>query len=365
MHKVVTDDSPLSNCLYYENCINFSVGEPHFGPDKQIIEMIYDKMLINCRYSNPRGLPELREKIIKKYNRDYNRNKDTDNVLIGAGVSNLLYMVLTSFLQKGDEVLLVEPYYFSYKIMLDYIGVEYITISEKFNEEDINAIKDKINLILFSNPSNPTGYCMSKEQLKLIDNYAKQKDIIVVSDEIYCDFVYENKFTSMAEISEDVIILFGFSKSYSMTGLRLGAAIANKDIINKMLTIQTHTLICVPESIQWGGVKALDIDISNRINYYKENRDYIYDNLKDICDIEKPSAGLYYYLNIGNSDNFIDFARKKYELLFANGKKFTDKDSSHIRMSFCVSKEMLEVNMNNIINCICENRENNSLVNLR
>lgn len=352
MNKQIKDDSPLSNCIRYKDYINFSIGEPHFAVDKCITDKIYHEMLNNCNYCNPQGLPELREKILKKNNKGYNKNKTIDNVLIGAGVSNLLYMVLTSYLQKGDKVLLVEPFYFSYKVLLEQIGAEYITVPERFNRDDLSSIKENIKIVLFSNPSNPTGYCMTKEQLILIDSFSKEKNALVLSDEIYADYIYDNEYTSMAEINENAVIFLGFSKSYSMTGLRLGAVIASKDIINNILILQTHSLICVPESIQWGGVVALDTNIEDRVDYYKNNRDYIYDNLKNVCDIKKPDAGLYYYLDVVDSDKFIQNARDKYHMLFADGKKFADNDSSHIRISFCVPKEVIENNVNKIVDCI-------------
>lgn len=325
---------------YYD----FSIGEPHFNINKDILEEIKNHLHEKCPYSNPQGLYELRKKLGKYY------NSSEENILIGSGTSSLLNLIINSYLKCGDTVLLFEPYYFSYEFLLTRYGINIVKVSERF--EKIN-VKEKIDMIIFSNPSNPTGYCYSHEQLKEITSFAKKNNAIIVADEIYRDFDYDNSFVSIKEYSDNAIILWGFSKAYSMTGLRLGSVYADTDIINKLTNCQMHCNICIPEPIQWGGVKALDISIDNQINYYKENRNYVAENLSKVCDIDIPKAGFYFFINVRNEKKFLKemWARN---IKFASGKLFTKKDG-YVRMSICLSREDIISNMdvirNEIINC--------------
>lgn len=332
----------------FQDKYNFSSGEPHFEVDKKIIQEIQNHVSGNCNYISVLGLNKLRDKCAKYEEMKIQKIKYTrENIIIGNGVSGLLSNLIGMYVKDNMSVLVIEPYYFSYLKLLEYRNCKIFYLNERF--ETIPYIKD-LKIILFSNPSNPTGYCFSHNQLKQIADYAKKNNVLIISDEIYSEYDYENKFSSIRLIYKDAIVLKGFSKSYSMTGMRLGYAIAPSNIINELAEFQLHSNICIPEAIQWGGVKALDISIKDWIDYYKNNRDYIFNELKNYISLELPQGGLYYFLDIGDEDKFCNKA-EEYGMIFRKGSNFCKKNN-FVRMSFAVDKNFIEYNMSNIKKCI-------------
>jgi len=324
------------------NAINLSLGEPHFDVHPDIIDTII-KCLKNgkTKYCDPQGLEELRQKYIQAYRSDFLYTYSPENVFVGAGVSNILNLLFSIFLNKNDSVIVITPYYFSYKHLLDHYGVKIIYVNEKFTVNDLEIIEGNIKMIIFSNPSNPTGYCFTIQQLKLLIEYSKQKDILIISDEIYRDFDYDGKYNSIAQYSKQAIILRGFSKSHAMTGLRLGLAIAPKEIIKKLVDFHTHSYICVPEAIQKGGIAALDIDVTPFKQYYNKNRMLIFNTLQKFMDVSIPSGGFYFFLTINKEDiEFVNSSYVKHNILLCPGYEFINSHN-YVRISFCTSIDII------------------------
>mgnify|MGYP001027316576 CR=1 FL=1 len=336
--------------LEFENnnnqIINCSTGEPHFPIDDEILKAIKENTINSkCNYSSSYGILELREKIIAIYNSKYKLNLDTNNVLIGFGVSNLLSLLFNVLAKHGERVLLFEPYYFSYLYILEHANINVTFINENFTKDDLDKIKLKINYILFSDPCNPSGKIINSERIKMLIDFADKNDAYIISDEIYADFIYSKtvvKNISIISQYDKAIILRGFSKSYSMTGLRIGYLITSKkDLISKLAEYQMHALISVPENIQNGCIKALDTDLERKFIYYKNNSILVYETLKDYFYIPQIEGGFYAFLRLPtDSTKFCKELLNYSNIALADGKLFCHK-KNYARLAFCNSKENL------------------------
>lgn len=337
------DRTPISS-IDIDNAINLSIGEPHYGiSDEIIVEIEKSLKAQETGYNSPQGITQLRKAYLDRISNDFSTDVGLANIMIGAGVSNLLNLVFTSVLSPKDCVVLIEPYYFSYLYLLKQYNVFVEFIPESFSEFDLYRIKRKVKLILFSNPSNPSGYCMKKSQINLLVEFAGKNDALIVSDEIYHRFVYDGEFTSMGSVYKNTCTLDGFSKSHSMTGLRLGVALGPEWLIERMVEYQTHSLICVPTCIQKGGIVALNIDIDDKVKQYKRNRDRLYDAITKRFYCNKPQGGFYLFFDSQRNEmDFINALRKKCDIIATPGSLFT-RHTTYVRLAFCVSEEKIDL----------------------
>ncbi|MDF3820299.1 pyridoxal phosphate-dependent aminotransferase, partial [Leptospira sp. 96542] len=202
----------------------------------------------------------------------------------------------------------------------------------------------KFKLIIFSNPSNPTGKVLSKEQLRALANLAEKTGAYLISDEIYELFDYDGKFFSIGSEYEKTITLTGFSKTYNMTGLRLATILAEEKIIQGLTTLQQYTVVCAPSITQWAGIEALKTDMSSYISDYREKRDFVYSSLKDHFPLQKSGGAFYSFFQIpGTDEDFILRAVKK-DLILVPGFIFCDK-KNFVRLSFATEWETLKRGM--------------------
>lgn len=332
--------------------INFSIGQPHFQcPDnikEAMVKAIRDG---KTSYTLTGGIPELKEALIEKY---INFNKIDyaipQRLLITSGVSSALLLLFNAFVNQGDEVLLIEPYFLIYKSMLDFYGAKIHTIPENFSKTDIEQLKPtKLKFILFSNPSNPTGYILKKEQLELLAEYAESTGAYIVSDEIYEKFDYDNEFVSIGSFYEKAITLTGFSKTYSMTGLRLACILSDEKVNKALTTLQQYTIVCAPSATQYAGLEALKTDMSSYIQDYKEKRDYVHNALKAHYPIYKSPGAFYYFLPIKEKDeDFVQKAVLEKKVILVPGHIFTN--SNHfVRMSYASEWDNLKKGVDALI----------------
>jgi aspartate aminotransferase/aminotransferase len=197
-------------------------------------------------------------------------------------------------------------------------------------------------MLLINSPSNPTGVVCRPEHLVEISEIAKKHNLIIISDEIYSKFVYDTTYQSIGMFHENTLTCQGFSKSYAMTGWRLGSVIGPKNIINEMIKLQQYTYICAPSFAQIAGVKAMDIDISKYIDDYKKKRDFVYNGLKDNYRLTKPDGAFYLFPQVpwGTDEEFATRAIDN-NLLIIPGSVFSEK-KSHFRLSYAALFETLE-----------------------
>ncbi len=344
------DSSPIRKAFELasriSNPINLSIGQPHFPCPRNIIEAM-KKALTEGKttYTLTAGIPELREALAEKY-RIQNKilHAKAEEVLVTSGISSALFLLFNSIIDPGDETLIISPYFLMYPSMLRFYGAKVFTIQENFERVDLKPFyKHKLKLILFSTPSNPTGKILDKAQLESLAELAEMTGAWLISDEIYELFDYDHKFISVGSFYEKAVTLTGFSKSYSMTGLRLASIHAPLELIQALTTLQQYTVVCAPSAVQWAGIEALNTDMSSYIQDYREKRDYVYENLKDFYELEKSDGAFYSFLKIkGNDLDFIQRAVETERIILVPGYIFCE-DSNHVRLSFATTWENLKM----------------------
>jgi aspartate aminotransferase/aminotransferase len=212
-------------------------------------------------------------------------------------------------------------------------------------EKIADAITNKTKMIILNSPCNPTGVVYSEEQIKALAEIAAEKDILIMTDEIYERFCYDGQCPSIANYFEKTLLLRGFSKSYAMTGWRLAYMAAGeslKNIIEEMTKIQQYTFVCAPTPFQKAAIAALDYEISDLVDAYRRKRDLLYDGLKDKFELVKPGGAFYAFVKApgGSGSNFVEKAIAN-NVLVIPGNVFSEKDT-HFRISYATSDDKIE-----------------------
>ena len=347
-----------------ETIINLSIGEPDFlTPDK--VKEAGKKAIDDniTKYDAASGNLELKKAICEKLEKENGLHYDTDQVVISSGAKHSITNALLATINPGDEVLIPIPYWVSYPEMVRLVGGEPILVQTKKENgfkvtlEDIEPhLSDKTRMIILTNPSNPTGNVFNKEELQQLVGALVEKNILILADEIYERVVYDEPFTSIPTLSEDIynhtILINGLSKSASMTGWRLGYSASNKELAKAMGSIQSH-LTSHPSTItQAASITALrqcDEEIKHMVATYKERRDHIMDFFKDWgrLDIIPPVGAFYVFVDIGPlaekikedslSLKVCDDMIEEHKVAFVPGIGFGQDD--FLRLSYAASLE--------------------------
>ena len=298
-------------------------------------------------YTLTKGVLQLREAIANHYTIEYGCEYDSNNVIVSNGTANLLFLLFQVLFDPGDAIIVLEPYFLIYHALSKYHKMSIFYLNEDFSEDDIArlySLDKKPKSIIFSSPSNPSGYILKKSQIELICQYARKYNTIIISDEIYKLYDYENIFYSPANIfPENTLLLSGFSKSHSMTGLRIGYLLANQTqslIINSVADLQQYSSVCAPAPVQWGALVALETSIKDNMQKMKERRDIVISYLKDKTNFTYPSGAFYVFPEIPtNCDEFVQKALQK-SLLVVPGNIF-QRSQNHVRISYAQDKKIL------------------------
>lgn len=346
------DTSPIRKAFELaaslQNPINLSIGQPHFPCPPNIIEALSKAAKDGkTAYTLTGGIPELKEALVQKY---IELNKisyaSPSRLLITSGISSALLLLFNALVDPGDECLIITPYFLMYPSMLRFHGAKLHFLPENFTKEDADKCNFKnLKLIIYSNPSNPSGYVFSRAQLEALVEVAERNDAYLISDEIYELFDYDKEFISVGSFYEKTITLSGFSKTYSMTGLRLASILGPEDVIKALTTLQQYTIVCAPSVTQYAGIEALKTDMSSYIADYKQKRDFVYNSLKDYYEVNKSKGAFYFFVKVkGNDEEFVARAVKEKKLILVPGFIFNESHS-YIRLSFASTQENLEKGM--------------------
>ncbi len=329
--------------------VNFSIGQPDFdvpGPLKE--EAIRAIAAGGNKYSQTAGDSLLKEKIAGLVKEEFGWANPA--VLVTSGVSGGLLLAFMTLVNPGDEVIIPDPYFVMYKHLVNMLGGKCVFVDsypsfELPVEKISKAITGKTKMIILNSPCNPTGVVYSEEQIKALAEIAAEKDVLVITDEIYDKFCYEGKCPSIANYYKKILLLRGFSKSYAMAGWRLGFAAADeslKDVIEQMTKIQQYTFVCAPSPFQKAAITALDYDVSDLVSAYRKKRDLIYEGLSDKFEMVKPGGAFYAFLKApaGGATKFVEKAIAN-NVLIIPGNVFSEKDT-HFRISYATSDEKIE-----------------------
>ncbi|MHC4256704.1 MAG: pyridoxal phosphate-dependent aminotransferase [Planctomycetota bacterium] len=328
--------------------VNFSIGQPDFDvPDTLKEQAIKAIKAGENKYSQTAGDAMLKEKIAGQIKAEF--GWDNPSVMITSGTSGGLLLAFLALINPGDEVIISDPYFVIYKHVINMIGGKCVFADSYPNfelplENIERAITDKTKLIILNSPCNPTGAVYKQESIEKLAKIADEKDIIILSDEIYKEFSYDISPVSIAKYYEKTLLLRGFSKSCAMTGWRLGYVAVHeslKPVIEEMTKIQQYTFVCAPTPFQKAAIDALDYDLSEKVEHYREKRDLIYEGLKDKFEITKPSGAFYAFIKApgGSATDFVEKAIAN-NVLIIPGSVFSEKDT-HFRISYAASDEKI------------------------
>lgn len=325
--------------------INLSIGQPHFDtpePIKQAFKQAIDHGY--NAYSQTQGIKPLIARIQQDVDAAYGH---TDRkVFISSGTSGALMMALSTLVNPGDEVIVFDPWFVMYKHLTTLAGGKVVQIDTypdfRIDVEKVRAaITPRTKVILCNSPANPTGYVATAEEMQGLAELAAERDIALISDEIYRQFCYDQEFVSPALWNDQTIVIDGFSKSHSMTGHRVGFCHGPQHVIQQMLKLQQFTFVCSPHPAQWAALTACDVDMSQEVADYKQKRDFLLSALKDY---EIHGAGGAFYLFVkapwGTGTEFVKAAIER-NLLIIPGNVFSRIDT-HFRISYAADQKTLE-----------------------
>ncbi len=328
-----------------ENPVNLSIGQPDFDMPELAHKGAIDAINAGrSGYTPTQGLQKLIDRLQADVDAKYN---DSDRKLfITSGTSGGLLLAALAFLNPGDEVILFDPYFVMYESLTKMVGAVPVCINTypdfKYDVQKVaDAITPKTKMILFNSPANPTGHVATREEIEGIAKLAAEKNIILVSDEIYKSFAH-GEFLSPAEFNSQTLVLGGFSKSHGMPGWRVGFAHGPAEMIQTMLKFQQYTFVCAPVVAQWAALSALETDMSAQFEAYRRKRDLLIEGLGDLYELGNPQGAFYMFPKApwGTATQFVEKAITKYKLLIIPGNVFSQQDTN-FRVSYAASEETI------------------------
>jgi aspartate aminotransferase/aminotransferase len=325
--------------------INLSIGQPHFDTPQPIKDALARAVAQGKNaYSQTQGIKPLLEKIQSSVQAEYGHADR--QAFVTSGTSGGLMLALSTLLNPGDEVIIFDPFFVMYKHLTTLAGGKPVFVDTypdfRIDVDKVRAaITDRTKLILFNSPSNPTGHVAGEEEVRALAELAREKDIALLSDEIYRAFCYDGEFISPARFNDETIVIDGFSKSHSMTGWRIGWSHGPKAIIQQMIKLQQFTFVCSPHPVQWAGLAAWDHDVSDRVAEYRAKRDFMRQALAEEFTIHGGGGAFYLFLEAPGGSG-TEFVKKAIEnnLLIIPGNVFSQRDT-HFRISYAAEDETL------------------------
>ncbi|HEX2962004.1 MAG TPA: pyridoxal phosphate-dependent aminotransferase [Ignavibacteriales bacterium] len=361
--------------------VDFSVGEPDFPTPEHIKEAARIGIDNNfTKYTVNEGMLELRIAIAEKLKRENNLEYDPKEILVSNGAKQALFNVVMTLVEEGDEVLIPAPYYVSYPEMVKIAGGKPVTVQTKAEDGFklmpdalLDAINEKTKALILCSPSNPTGLVYTEKELEALGEVIKEKNIFVISDEVYEKLIYDDiPFASMASVSPELksltAVVNGLSKSYAMTGWRIGYAACRREIITGASKIQSHSTSGASSVSQYAGITALSgpqdtIKVMNK--EFKRRRDYIYEKLISVPGVRstRPSGAFYIFPDlssfygksfnghtVNSSSDMALYILEEAKVAVVPGIAFGSDD--HIRISYSTSMENIVEGVDRIISAL-------------
>lgn len=346
-----------------DNVISLGVGEPDFLTPWHIRQKGIETLERGAtRYTANAGLLELRQEICRFYKNKYHvEYNPKTQALVTVGGSEGIDMCIRTVVSPGDEVLIVEPSFVCYKPIVEMCGGVPVIIETKAEndfkltaEEVENAVTDKTKLLVLPYPNNPTGAVMRKDDLAAVAKVIKNHDLLVLSDEIYSELTYGDQshvtIASISSMKERVVVINGFSKTYSMTGWRLGYALGPEEIITQMTKLHQFAIMSAPTNSQYAAIEALkngDADIENMLTQYDMRRRYTVNAFREIgLDCFEPEGAFYVFVCIKStglsSEEFCERLIMSKRVAVVPGNSFGDCGEGFVRVSYCYSVETIK-----------------------
>jgi aminotransferase len=344
-----------------EDPIDLSIGQPDFDVPDEIKRAAIDAIQNGFnKYTQTQGIAPLVQQVRAKLGHRFPRLGDDYGLLMTSGVSGALALLMLSCVQPGDEVLIPDPYFVMYKHLVRLAGGTPVFVDTypdfQLRPERIEPlINERTKILLFNSPSNPTGVVATDQVCKEVAGLADRHGILLVSDEIYDEFSYEKTgdptnpgdqvVASPLDHSPNVLLLKGYSKSYAMTGWRLGYAAGPPAVIAAMSKVQQYTFVCAPSVTQAAGVIAFGVDVSPMVETYRKKRDHVIERLAGHYELTAPGGAFYAFPKVPEhlgltGTEFVKRAIEK-SLLVIPGGVFSERDT-HFRLSYACGDECLD-----------------------
>lgn len=354
----------------YENVISLTLGQPDFKVPKVIkAAMIKAINEDKTTYTPNAGIKELREEI-SKYLNTLKINYNSDEVCVTVGGSEGLYAAFAAVINPKNKVLIPSIAYPAYESCVNLLGgtVLNFKLDEKFNidMENLKRIvrEEKPKVLVLSYPSNPTGAVLTEKLRDELYTLIKENDILVITDEIYSSICFNEKYYSIAsyeDIKEKIIFVGGFSKMFSMTGLRIGYVCACKSILDSIIKVHQYNVSCATSISQYGvleGLRSCMEDVEYMKSEFKKRRDYVYNRLLNMgLEVINPEGAFYIFPSIKkfniSSEEFCDRLLREQRVAIVPGSAFGSGGEGYIRISYCYSEEELEKALDGLEKFIC------------
>lgn len=342
--------------------IHLEIGEPDFDTPSNIIEAGTEALRNGYTHYGPSpGFPELRKRIAEDVSVTRDIPVTADNIVVTPGGKPIMFFSIMALVERGDEVLYPNPGFPIYESMIEFVGGKAVPMqlheSKDFNvdvDEVAQSITAKTKMLILNSPNNPCGSVMSKEDMKAIADLAVKHDLIVLADEIYKRFLYEGDHHSVTQFPgmlERTIILDGFSKTYAMTGWRIGYGVMPEPLVEPISRLVTNSVSCTPSATQIAALESLNgsqEEAHGMVREFKSRRDIIVNGLNNIPGINcaKPKGAFYVFPNIQgtgiSSREFADDLLSEGGVAALAGEAFGEYGKGFLRFSFANSAENIQ-----------------------
>ena len=342
--------------------IHLEIGEPDFDTPRNIIDAAVNALHTGKTHYGPAaGIPELRTALAEDMGKRRNIKINPDQVVVTPGAKPIMFFVILALINEGDEVMYPNPGFPIYESVINFVGANPIPYplreEREFSfdiDEFLSLITDKTKLIILNSPQNPTGGILSESDLKAVAKVAQEKNIFILTDEVYLNIIYEGVHHSIASLpgmQEQTIILDGFSKTYAMTGWRLGYGAMPKELAEKVVQLQINSNSCTATFSQYAGIEAVrgpQDDVHNMVAEFKKRRDVIVDGLNQIEGVSclRPHGAFYVFPNIKplgvDGKQFADMLLEKFGVAALSGTAFGKFGNGYLRFSYANSIENIQ-----------------------
>ncbi len=339
--------------------INLSIGQPDF-PVPEAIKKATIEAIEKDRngYTLTRGAPELLDSVAKRLRQDVGWDLSSDDGImhmITSGTSGALLLAYLAVLNPGDEVIVPDPYFVVYPAIGEMVGAKTVYCETypdfRMTAERIEGlITDRTRMVLINSPGNPTGVVLSNQELQEIIELCRKRGILLVSDEIYDAFTYEEsledgRFSTPARFGQDMLLVRGFGKTYGCTGWRMGYAAGPSAVIRQMMKLQQYTFVCAPSMAQVGLAGAFEVDLGEHIRTYQSRRDRVVAAFGDVTDLVQPGGAFYAFVKVparlGLSSEAFFMRAIDRNVIVIPGHVFSRRDT-HFRLSYAAPDEQLD-----------------------
>ena len=327
--------------------INLSIGQPDFDVPEPVRREAAAAIARGLnKYTQTQGMAELRQAVAAQLSQEFGWTDDRP-VLITSGVSGALLLAFLTIINPGDEVIILDPYFVMYSHLVNLAGGAPVRIATypDFRPDPQRiaaAVTPRTRMLVVNSPCNPTGAVYSRAELAALGELARRHGLLVISDEIYNSFCYDASFVSMAGLYEHTLLMRGFSKTYAMTGWRLGWCTGPRNILDKMTMLQQYSFVCAPSMAQAAGIVAMGVDVSPYVAAYRRKRDMVFQALSGPFGLIKPDGAFYAFVPAPRGMTGTELVTRAIanNVLVIPGNVFSAQDT-HFRISYATSDEKL------------------------